>query len=237
MKDAIGTITAQQEMDRCFAGNSAFCALLTFDANQVPTQVALSKINLASVFTDGLDIEVAYSKRLDSIFKDVPGTISFRTLATNTMHYTTDPGIPGQPILETAGQNSGSTPHWRITADETYENDSFSFTVTERWFSAGKLIDQYIECTSNCPISTDIVPTINDNHMPGALYLDIGGTYNIYKGGDGRRLELYFKINNILDKDPTAAPQFGNLPIQNGTNPLLYDTLGRRFIVGVRFQL
>jgi iron complex outermembrane receptor protein len=236
LKDAIGTISGQQEMDLCFDGNAALCSLITFDANLVPTQVALSKINLASVTTDGFDIEVSYVKRLDDFVAGVPGSVSLRTLATNTMHFTTDPGIPGQPILETAGQNSGSIAKWRVMGVQSYDNERLSFTLTERWFSGGTINNSYIECTSGCPVSTTSRPTINDNHMKGALYLDFGATYNIIKNDDGHRLTAYFKVDNFLNQDPEPSPAFGALPINNGTNPVLYDNLGRRFSVGVRFQ-
>ncbi|MBU3077885.1 TonB-dependent receptor plug domain-containing protein [Sphingomonas quercus] len=258
LKDAIGTIGAQQEMDLCAdTGNPTLCNLIQYwttaggasdpngsptlpvsqVTNQPPAVVAVAKINLAKVYTNGIDIEVAYTKNLSDIFDNVPGTISFRGLATNTLHYKNDPGLPGQPITDIAGQNSGSIAKWRLNVSQTYANDRWDFTLTERWFSSGVIDNSYIECQSSCPVATATAQTINDNHMPGALYLDIAGTYNIFKREDGRRLAAYFKITNLLDKAPAPNPSFGSLPISNGTNPTLYDTLGRRFVIGARFEL
>ena len=64
--------------------------------------------------------------------------------------------------------------------------------------------------------------------MPGAFYLDVGGSFNITK-----KLNAYFKIDNLLDHDPAPSPQT-NTGID--VNQALYDTLGRLFRVGVRYN-
>jgi outer membrane receptor protein involved in Fe transport len=235
LREAIGTITAQQEMDLCFQGNADLCKLITFDSNQVPLVVATAKINLASVNTAGVDIELSYAKQLADWFDWMAGSISVRALGTYVDHFTTDPGIPGQPVIETAGQNSGNIARWRWMGVQSWDTERTSLTLTERWFSSGTINNAYIECTSGCPAPTTAVPTINNNHMDGALYIDIGATYDLVRRADGRRLTAYFKVDNVFNKDPEPSPQFGSLPISNGTNPFLYDTLGRNFHLGVRF--
>jgi hypothetical protein len=37
----------------------------------------------------------------------------------------------------------------------------------------------YFECRANCPVSTANNPAIDNNFIPDAFYLDIGGSYNI----------------------------------------------------------
>ena len=85
---------------------------------------------------------------------------------------------------------------------------------------------EWIECQTNCPVSTDQHPTVNDNHVPGAVYLDICGTYRI-----NEHALAYFKIDNALNKDPPSAPQ---TDVGYGANPYLYDVLGRMYRIGVR---
>jgi iron complex outermembrane receptor protein len=68
-----------------------------------------------------------------------------------------------------------------------------------------------------------VPPTIDRNFMPGAFYLDVGGTYNITKQVSG-----YLKVDNVFDHDPAASPQ--------SANPALYDIVGRIYRVGVRFS-
>jgi iron complex outermembrane receptor protein len=46
--------------------------------------------------------------------------------------------------------------------------------------------------------------------------------------------ELYLNVQNVLNQDPPYAPGDGTIP--TATNTGLYDTSGRLFRVGFRFQ-
>ena len=59
--------------------------------------------------------------------------------------------------------------------------------------------------------------------MPGAFYMDIGGTYNVTP-----QVTAYFKVDTLLDRDPAKSPFF--------VNPALYDVVGRMYRAGVRFR-
>jgi outer membrane receptor protein involved in Fe transport len=132
---------------------------------------------------------------------------------------------------EGAGVNLGNTPTWKLLASQTWDGllgDKLSLTLTERWFSDGVYSKEYIECQTNCPVSTLIHPTIYDNKMKGATYLDIGGSWNLSK-----QMMLYFKIDNLTDRDPEAAPQ----PNPSfAVNPALYDVIGRTYRAGLRYN-
>jgi iron complex outermembrane receptor protein len=45
-------------------------------------------------------------------------------------------------------------------------------------------------------------------------------------------LQLYFKIDNLADKDPEPAPQTN---ASYGINPALYDVVGRTYRAGLRY--
>jgi outer membrane receptor protein involved in Fe transport len=64
--------------------------------------------------------------------------------------------------------------------------------------------------------------------MAGAFYLDVGARYSVTDN-----LGAFIKIDNALDRDPVAAPQT-NTGID--INPLLYDTLGRTYRAGFRYN-
>ena len=64
--------------------------------------------------------------------------------------------------------------------------------------------------------------------MPGALYIDVSGSWDIRKG-----MQAYFKVDNLFNKDPEPSPQT-NTGVD--INPALYDVLGRVYRVGVRFN-
>ena len=153
----------------------------------------------------------------------LPGSFTLRGLATHVEKFITDTGIPGIAPTDSAGVNQGSTPHWKVLAIQSYTTDKFSLTTQERWFSNGVYGNQYVVCLSGCPVSTADHPTIDDNFMPGAFYLDIGGTYNVTKN-----VTAYFKIDNVFDHDPAKSPSYAN--------PALYDIVGRLYRVGLRFK-
>ncbi len=51
-------------------------------------------------------------------------------------------------------------------------------------------------------MSTVNNPTIDHNEMAGAIYFDLGGHYSV-----NDRFTAFVKIDNLLDRDPTASPQ------------------------------
>jgi outer membrane receptor protein involved in Fe transport len=115
-----------------------------------------------------------------------------------------------------------------VLATQSWDTDKFSLSLTERWFSAGVFNNEYIVCQTNCPASTVNHPTVDYNRMPGALYIDIGGTYNITK-----KLTAYVKVDNLFNHDPAGSPQT-NTGID--VNPQLYDVIGRMYRFGVRYN-
>ncbi len=120
--------------------------------------------------------------------------------------------------------NQGNTPNWKWLAIQSYETDRFSLTLQERWFTDGNYGNQYVVCAAgSCPVSTVNNPTIDKNFMPGAFYMDVGGTYNIRKD-----VTAYFKVDNLFDRDPAKSPNYAN--------PALYDIIGRMYRAGVRFR-
>jgi outer membrane receptor protein involved in Fe transport len=64
--------------------------------------------------------------------------------------------------------------------------------------------------------------------MAGAFYLDLGARYSVTE-----EISAFIKIDNLLDRDPVASPQT-NTGID--INPTLYETLGRMYRAGVRYN-
>jgi outer membrane receptor protein involved in Fe transport len=86
--------------------------------------------------------------------------------------------------------------------------------------------NEYIECQTDCPVSTAIHPTIDKNDMKGAFYVDFGGTWRF-----SEHANVYFKVDNVFNKGPEPSPGTNT---GQGTNPYLYDLLGRMYRVGMR---
>lgn len=237
VRGGIGTISAQQTVDLCFQGNTATCdSIVRNTAGQI-AEVRLVPFNLASTKTQGLDLEASYRKPLDAIFPGAGGTITLRGLATHVFSYETNSGLLNAITQQLSGQNSGSIAKWRVYTTQSYSNDRFSFSVTERYISPGVINNNWIECTANCPVPTINNPTVNNNRIAGALYVDVGGSVKLTNPDRGLKSELYFKIDNLLNLDPPLAASAGANPyLVRATNAALYDLLGRFFRVGVRLS-
>ena len=227
IKGAISALSAQDQVNYCHAGVTSLCSSFNLsDPTNTLNYVNVQPFNLASIDTDGFDIEASY--RWSQPF-GLPGQITTRVLATNVRSFVTNTGLPGAIPIQQAGVNSGNTPDWKLLGVESWDFDKFSVTVQQRWFSDGVFGNQYVVCNpGTCPVSTNNNPTIDYNKMPGAFYLDIYGSYKITD-----KLVAYAKIDNLLNKDPTPSP-FTNTGID--INPALYDVLGRFFRVGVRYN-
>jgi hypothetical protein len=48
--------------------------------------------------------------------------------------------------------------------------------------------------------------------------------------------EVYFKVDNVANVDPPPSPPIAAAPNSDGSNPQLFDTIGRMFHVGIRVQ-
>jgi outer membrane receptor protein involved in Fe transport len=222
----ISTLGLQQEVDLCDAGYQDLCAAMMLDS-PVPTNnyVRLQQFNLASLKLKGFDIETSYRGSMARL--GLPGMFTLRALATHTIDNITDSGVPGTIPTQGAGVNLGATPHWKLLATQGWSTDSASVTLTERWVSNGVYSNEYIECQTNCPVATTIHPTIDNNHMKGALYFDLGATYKV-----SDKVMAYAKIDNVADRNAPTAP---GPNVGYGLNPSLYDVLGRMYRAGLRF--
>jgi outer membrane receptor protein involved in Fe transport len=228
VKGVISSLTAQQEVDLCAAGNKEICAAM--DLTSATKFVTLQAFNLASMRNKGADLEGVY--RFDLARAGLPGKLTLRGLATYTKSFLIDSGVVGTIPAEAAGvnvanvNNVGFTPKWKGQFSQSWDHNAVSLTVSQRWISDGVYSNEYIECQANCPVSTTIHPTIQNNQMKGAFYWDIGGSYK-WSGN----LTVYFKVDNLTNVSPVAAPQTGT---GYGINPFLYDVLGRQYRMGAR---
>ena len=242
--DAIGTVDAQTIVNNCFDGNQTYCAAITrgigTGGTSVITQIEILPFNLVELRARGVDVEASYRFNLSSIVSSWSGGLTVRALGTHYLENYQNNGI--DPPIDTAGSNgtfNGATtalPSWVFNSSITYTNNPITLTVTGRGFSAGTNSNQYIQCTSACPLSTPNAPTINDNHAPGAFYVDLSGSYK-FDMGTGE-LETFATVTNVANRDPGIVPQgptglaYAEIP----TNSQLYDILGRVYRVGVRMR-
>jgi iron complex outermembrane receptor protein len=232
--DAISMVTAQDIVDRCFAGLQQFCDAFTRDPTSDSGNELLinnSPFNFVSQRARGLDLEASYRFNLSS----VPGDFTLRALATHYIEMSSNNGI--DPPTDRAGQNTDSgPPDWQYRLTAAWQLDDLVLQLTGRGLSSGTYDNTYIACTANCPASDALHRTINTNHIDGAFYLDAFIAYTLRT--DAMKSQVFFKVNNLTDKDP-AVVGLGpgdSSNVEPGINRALYDYLGRTFRIGFRFD-
>lgn len=219
LKDAIATVGAQEAVDRCFRGEAVLCATVPRDAAGNITQIIAQPINVAQLNTRGFDIEGSFRQPLSDIASGLGGTVTLRVLGSHIARRTT---INGAVRTEAAGQNTGDAPKWRWFATVGYDDEKVSGLITLRTISAGVYDNTW---TSGVDI--------DNNRIKGAAYVDLAGVYR-FQTGATKQLELFAKVENLLDKDPPVVGAIGGASLQ--TNPVLYDVIGRAYRVGLRFR-
>jgi outer membrane receptor protein involved in Fe transport len=237
----------QTVVNNCAAGNATFCGqsfiptlnAVPYTAGGIPTAYYTPLSNVANVVTTGVDLETSYQFKLDNW--GIPGNFAIRALGTKTYKWVLCPGVVGAVCANNAGalgnyttsgtynSQGGTIPTWKVLYSEDYTNSIGSFTLIQRWFNAGTFSNNDIQCNpGSCPVQTAFqaqnYPTINYNHMPGAIYWDAGAAVNVLGTG-----QIYVKVNNIANLLPP--------PSAGGFNGTIYDVIGRMYYVGVRYHL
>jgi len=246
LDDPIATLsTGQAVVNACFQ-HETFCDLIAGtgpvgSGYSTITQVNVPYLNLGQYLTRGWDFEVGYQTSLDD-----RSSLDVRAMANYQYDMLIDYGT-GAPVLNNAGVSGptaafgyfNTSPKWQANAFVTYSRDPFSLTVQARWVGPGKFglinpdTSQPYVAPGDPGYSTTDINSINDNHMPGAVYINLSGSVQIPISKDAdRKLELFGSVTNLFDKDPPAAPGGNGYP----TNPVYFDTLGRAVRIGVRFQ-
>lgn len=218
--DAITSLAVNDIVALCYAGQTEICSFITADANRTITQITRVPVNVASLNLRGIDFDASYRQPIGL----ADGDITLRVLATRTFEYSLN---DGRRATEYAGVNGGpqatfSIPKWRTYTTLGYENDRLSLTGTMRTISAGVYSNAWVSGVD-----------IDDNRIDGATYFDLAGSYRL-TGDEENYIEAFFKVDNLLDRDPPVAAS--NVSSGAQTNPILYDVIGRAYRLGVRVR-
>ena len=231
---AIGALGFQRIVDDCFnsGGSASVCSLVTRDAttNRL-SQVRNISQNIAASAGKGVDVELGYRHSV-SLFRDGGESLAARVFWSHLMENstTTDRAQP-TTYFDSAGQTGvGVLPKDAITGTLTYVSGPSTFRRRRATSATAIYNNRY-----NLP--TAARPDVADNTIGSVTYLNLSGgyTWEVYGG----KLELYGDVQNLLDHDPPIVPaQFDASLGQTGSqvNSGLFDLLGRRFTVGVRFR-
>ena len=229
LKDAITQSPGNQQLvDQCFRSGGGACDRVTGFGTPDITAIDSSAINLAGFLTRGVDFETNYNLPMRS-----GGSINLRLIATYLYDMIVNTGL-GAPPINYHGQSGpvasfgsfNTQPDWQGTAWVTYARNRFTTTLETRWVGPGKLNATWFELPQGAATATSTF-SVTDNTVSSALYLSWSGSFDF----QNKKTQLFWVVNNLLDRDPPVAPGGNAYP----TNPVFFDTLGRRVRVGVRF--
>ncbi|MBB5986736.1 TonB-dependent receptor [Sphingobium lignivorans] len=203
---AISTLSLQDIVNRCVAGNQNLCALIT-RTNGAITRIDNPYLNLQSLKTDGLDIEVSYHIPVGA------GTASARFLANRTFSYKVSDGVTA---VERAGDISNAQPKWTGNATLGFQMSPFNVFADISYIGGGKYDNTFV-------LPTDI----NDNSISSRTYVGLQASLDAGEGKHKR--EIFFNVSNLFNERPPAVFVFSG-----GPN---YERVGRSFRVGFRFVM
>ena len=236
IKDAIQALTAQQVVDACYYKIvPSLCSNVLRGADGNIASVLAFPVNLARFDTRGIDVEASYHMPMSDMVSSWAGTFSLHGFATlylrayQNSEFAPPVDLAGSNYYGTSGAGANAIPKWKMDITGTYQLSQWSFSLTGRGFSDGVINNNYIACTSGCPASTLANPTINNNSLPGRLYLDANVDYS-FDVGKHSTGDVFFSVKNALNSDPPPIPGGASLAT-------LYDVLGTVFRAGVRFKL
>ena len=225
--DAIDKPTSQDIVNAAHAGDPQYEALVKLDPANNIVEVDQYFINFAEQFIQGVDFEAAYHHSLH-LLGGGPEDISLRLYASDLIKNATLTQFG--TYNEMAGQvgTARSLPKQKVTANFNYTNGPVTLFVQERYISHG-ILDNTLTQSS---VAIPGVQTINNNHVGGIFYTDLNLTYTVPVPGT---LQIWAQVQNAFDRAPPTAPSAYGRAGAVATNASLYDVIGRRYVLGIRY--
>jgi len=222
LEDAISSLTVQQVLDQCFAGDEGLCSRIVRNPDGTINIISANVLNVAKSNVSGYDLEVAYNTEVDFFDWGGAESLGFRVFS-SYLKENSSQGFQA-PVIDRAGQTQGfELPELKITGSMNYRNGPFSGFFQLRWIDEG---------VRNV-LDTEGVE-IDNNTIDSALYADMNMRYEFEL--DQGMIEVFGNVSNVFDEDPPVTPSFGLFGgSSNQTNSGLFDLIGRRYTVGVRY--
>jgi iron complex outermembrane receptor protein len=228
VKDAIGTITAQVGLSRCFNADgksnptydpeSFFCQLTSRNISGGIERQVQSTLNLAAYQVSGVDFQADWALALDDLGVRNGGRLSFNAVVAYLDRYKIQ-NREGAPFLDYAG-TIGNTqidagamafPKWKFNLSTTYSNGPVDLTIAYRSFSD---LSHY----SDVGVANPSRPGSSSKD-----YVDLSARVKV-----GQKSSLRFGVQNLFDTQPAEWVGYG------ATDLGLYDIVQRRYFIGIR---
>jgi outer membrane receptor protein involved in Fe transport len=237
--ELLGSIAAPDSQDilnRCYAGDQAYCAMFTVNGQPATTTTGIGPNDFVAVtnalmnqaddtYTAGIDFETSYRTALGA------GDLDLRL----TGNYLLDQHGPDigcaagargrtEDLVGAIGSSCGIYPKIRARVSAKYDIGRFGFYIQERYIHKGMRNPNFVTGVD-----------ISDNSVPAVSYTDMTLTVGLgaWLDADG---EIYFNVTNLFDKDPPPTNSTAGRSWIDPTEEEIYDLLGRRYLLGARFK-
>jgi outer membrane receptor protein involved in Fe transport len=218
IENVIGTIGASAQLQGCFNAqgqnptydaNNGYCQL--FDRDPLSGNVNQARevnANLATLKTSGVDAQFDWNFVLDDVGLPDWGTLNFNVIL-GWLENRERQDAPGGPFINrtsTIDSVFGNTfPEWKALTSVNWRSGDFG--VGARWRRVGEMTQ---------------FGTANE--IPQKDYFDLNASWEITES-----LSLRATVNNVGDEEPAVYSP----GVQANTDPSTYDTLGRRYSIGL----
>ncbi|MGX7895782.1 TonB-dependent receptor domain-containing protein [Tsuneonella sp. HG222] len=244
IRDAIAQLTVNDVARRCLIDQEpTFCALVTTDPGQNGKIILVGNqfVNINKLRVEGIDAEVGYRTSAD-IFGGGDESLGFRFLASWLLDRS-DVGAPtaaapngavtrfdGLTGIAPDSGTAGIFPKFKANANLTYRNGGFSSFMQARVIGKGK--NTYLFGTAPAVEGVNIA----DNSVPAVTYIDLRLGYEVPVANS--TAEFWASITNLFDKAPPVTATYSTFTATSTQyNAALFDVLGRRFTLGIKFKL
>lgn len=236
IKDVIGTVPSDLAVNLCgTTGNQAFCSLITRDPVSgslwigTIANVKATNVNIASLSTSGIDIDLAYKFDLEDVGVNDMGSLAFNFAGTWMDTAKSEP-LPGEGVYDCVGLHGATcgvpTPEWRHRFRTTWASPfDVNLSVSWRYIDAVKA-----QGTSDNPLLKNTVNPLNEK-LKAMNYFDLAATYSPVEF-----LSLSLGVNNVFDKDPPLSSALASVYGNGNTYPGTYDTMGRYVFMGAQVK-
>jgi outer membrane receptor protein involved in Fe transport len=224
--DSLGFLTAYQQCfnvngvsNPTYDVNNEFCQAIHRDPETGNAgYVEGGNFNLSKRFTSGLDVSLNWRK-------DMAGGVFGINSSINKLFSWKQPASadPDSPLLEYAGAAGGANSFYdyRLFTQFSYDRDRLSLGLNWRYLPSA-MHDSRVQTPTLTTFDTE------DYHL-----FNLNGSWRF-----NERMRLRGGIDNLVDEDPRIVGA-NPLNVNNPTNAMgvtsagNYDTLGRRYYVGV----
>lgn len=224
IKDAINTPGRQYALNQCYGGgNTAFCNFITRRPADVGPNSAGSlefidetSANTGGDMVEGVDVTASYRTKLFG------GMFNSRIAYTYIMKAYNQP-TPQADKDYSQGEVGNARNRWVLNLG--YNIGNLGVAATTTYFGTSYLDDTFMR--DNFPGSNK-----KDGKIKSRAYLDLQANYKLGNS------EVYFGIDNATATK--APPIISGLPGNTTgaeTNASVYDAIGRRYYIGLRYSM